>query len=93
MAMAKRLENHSMAPKVIVGASMRRLVHLIYGVINSGKVFDIEIPDAVSCICKTVSDPVSPLQRTRTALYGTFHSLIGEPFTRLPGAGQTSFAR
>ncbi len=32
------------APKAIVGASMRRLAHFIYGVINSGKPFDAEIP-------------------------------------------------
>jgi transposase len=44
MAMAKRLQSRGMAPKAIVGASMRRLVHLIYGVINSGKRFDMEIP-------------------------------------------------
>ncbi len=44
MAMAKRLESRGMAPKAIVGASMRRLVHLIYGVINSGSPFDMAIP-------------------------------------------------
>jgi transposase len=44
IAMAKRLQSRGMAPKAIVGASMRRLVHLIYGVINSGKRFDMEIP-------------------------------------------------
>jgi hypothetical protein len=44
MAMAKRLEGRGMPPKAIVGASMRRLVHLIYGVINSGNPFDMAIP-------------------------------------------------
>jgi transposase len=44
MAMAKRLESRGMAPKAIVGASMRRLVHLIYGVIKSGTYFNMEIP-------------------------------------------------
>jgi transposase len=44
MAMAKRLQSRGMAPKAIVGASMRRLVHLIYGVINSGRSFDMAIP-------------------------------------------------
>ena len=43
-AMAKRLESRGMAPKAIVGASMRRLVHLIYGVIKSGQYFDVTIP-------------------------------------------------
>lgn len=33
-----------MAPNVIVGASMRKLVHLIYGVIKSGTYFDMQIP-------------------------------------------------
>ncbi len=43
-AMAKRLQSRGMAPKAIIGASMRRLVHLIYGVINSGRSFDMGIP-------------------------------------------------
>ena len=44
MAMAKRLEGRGMAPKAIVGASMRRLVHLIYGVVKSGRYFYMAIP-------------------------------------------------
>jgi transposase len=44
VAMANRLQSRGMAPKAIVGASMRRLVHLIYGVINSGNPFDMAIP-------------------------------------------------
>lgn len=44
MAMAKRLEKKGLAPKAIVGASMRKLVHLIYGVIKSGQPFQAEIP-------------------------------------------------
>ncbi len=44
MAMAKRLQSRGMAPKAIVGASMRRLVHLIYGVVNSNRNFDMTIP-------------------------------------------------
>lgn len=43
-AMAKRLKARGMAPKAIVGASMRRLVHLIYGVLTSGQVFNPDIP-------------------------------------------------
>lgn len=44
MAMAERLRDKGLAPKAIVGASMRRLVHLIYGVVNSGQPFDAKIP-------------------------------------------------
>jgi hypothetical protein len=44
VSMAKRLEGRGMAPKAIVGASMRRLVHLIYGVVNSRNPFDVAIP-------------------------------------------------
>ena len=44
VAMAKRLESRGLAPKAIVGASMRKLVHLIYGVLKSGRRFDLEIP-------------------------------------------------
>lgn len=32
-----------MAPKAIVGASMRKLVHMIYGVVTSGRPFNAEI--------------------------------------------------
>lgn len=44
IAMARRLEQRGMAPKAIVGASMRRLVHMIYGVIKSGRPFQADIP-------------------------------------------------
>ena len=44
IALAKRLEHKGLAPKAIVGASMRKLVHLIYGVIKSGRPFQAEIP-------------------------------------------------
>ena len=46
IAMAKRLEKRGLAPKAIVGASMRKLVHLIYGVIKSGQPFRAKIPMA-----------------------------------------------
>lgn len=46
ITMAKRLENKGLAPKAIVGASMRKLVHLIYGVVKSGRPFQAEIPMA-----------------------------------------------
>lgn len=44
IAMANRLKDRGMAPKAIVGASMRKLVHLIYGVVKSGQPFDLQIP-------------------------------------------------
>ncbi|WP_348673787.1 IS110 family transposase [uncultured Abyssibacter sp.] len=44
MAMAERLRTRGLAPKAIVGASMRRLVHMIYGVVTSGTPFDAKIP-------------------------------------------------
>lgn len=43
-AMASRLECRGLAPKAIVGAAMRKLVHLIYGVIKSDRPFDATIP-------------------------------------------------
>jgi transposase len=46
VAMARRLEKKGLAPKAIVGASMRRLVHMIYGVIKSGRPFQAGIPMA-----------------------------------------------
>lgn len=41
--MAKRLEARGLTAKAIVGASMRKLVHLIYGVVKSGQSFDAKI--------------------------------------------------
>lgn len=43
VAMSERLEQRGMGPKAIVGASMRRLVHMIYGVIKSGTPFLADI--------------------------------------------------
>jgi len=43
-AMAERLEARGMAPKAIVGASMRRLIHMIYGVLKSNTFFNAEMP-------------------------------------------------
>jgi transposase len=41
---AQRLQQRGLAPKAIVGASMRKLVHLIYGVLKSGQPFNADIP-------------------------------------------------
>lgn len=49
-AMAERLRDRGLAPKAIVGASMRRLAHMIYGVIKSGQPFDARIPLAALAI-------------------------------------------
>ena len=40
-AFADRLASRGMAPKAVIGAVMRKLTHLIYGVIKSGMPFDI----------------------------------------------------
>ena len=45
-AMTQRLASRGLSPKAIVGACMRRLVHLIYGVVKSGRPFDMNIPMA-----------------------------------------------
>lgn len=37
---AQRLLDNGMAPKAVIGAVMRKLVHLIYGIVRSGKPFD-----------------------------------------------------
>jgi transposase len=39
-ALAERLRARGKRPMVIVGAAMRKLLHLIYGVHKSGKPFD-----------------------------------------------------
>lgn len=38
-----RMKVNGLAPKAVVGAAMRKLVHLIYGVVKSGKPFDAAI--------------------------------------------------
>lgn len=42
---AERLLASGMAPKAVIGAVMRKLVHLIYGVVKSGKPFDPKFLD------------------------------------------------
>ena len=36
----KRLQNNGLAPKAIVGAVMRKLVHIIFGVLKSNSRFN-----------------------------------------------------
>jgi hypothetical protein len=42
MAMKQRLTNAGKSKMAIVGAAMRKLVHLIYGVLKSGVPFDAD---------------------------------------------------
>ena len=42
-AFGDKLSTAGLAPKAVVGAVMRKLAHLIYGVINSGRPFDINL--------------------------------------------------
>jgi transposase len=42
-ALAERLRTRGKRPMVIVGAAMRKLLHLIYGVLKSGKPFDSRV--------------------------------------------------
>jgi len=37
-----RLSKNGLAPKAVIGAVMRKLAHFIYGVIKSGKPFDLK---------------------------------------------------
>jgi len=47
---------NGLAPKVVVGTTMCKLTHLIYGVVKSGKPFDVTMLS--TCLqFKTVSDP------------------------------------
>ena len=39
-----RMKANGLAPKAVVGAVMRKLAHLIYGVVKSGKPFDANFP-------------------------------------------------
>jgi len=42
-AFGDRLSTTGLAPKAVVGAVMRKLAHLIYGVIKSGQPFDAKL--------------------------------------------------
>ncbi|MCR5881406.1 transposase [Rhizobacter sp. J219] len=42
-AFGERLKAHGLAPKAVVGASMRKLVHFLFGVVRSGKPFDASL--------------------------------------------------
>jgi transposase len=42
-AFGDRLRLNGLAPKAVIGAVMRKLAHLIYGVIKSGKPFDVTL--------------------------------------------------
>lgn len=42
-AFGERLRGQGLAPKAVVGAAMRKLVHLIYGVLRSGIPFDVKM--------------------------------------------------
>jgi hypothetical protein len=39
-AFGDRLQANGLAPKAVIGAVMRKLIHTIYGVVTSGKPFD-----------------------------------------------------
>jgi transposase len=41
-AFGDRLKASGLAPKAVMGAVMRKLAHLIYGVIMSGKSFELQ---------------------------------------------------
>jgi transposase len=57
VAMAKQLQARGMVPNAIIGANMRRLVHLIYGVIKSERSFDM----AIQMRGLAFQDGISPL--------------------------------
>ncbi len=42
-AFGDRLRSHGMAPKAVIGACMHKLAMLIFGVVRSGKPFDINM--------------------------------------------------
>ena len=43
-AASTRLEARGLTPKAIIGVSMRKLVHMIYGVVKSETYFNAKIP-------------------------------------------------
>ena len=45
-AMSERLKERGKCPMQVIGAAMRKLLHLAYGVLQSGKPFDPELQTA-----------------------------------------------
>ena len=39
-AFGERMKANGLVPKAVIGAAMRKLVHIIYGVVKSGRPFD-----------------------------------------------------
>jgi transposase len=44
--MSKRLRGRGKCPMQVIGAAMRKLIHLAYGVLKSGRPFDPELKTA-----------------------------------------------
>lgn len=44
--MGERLKERGKCPMQIIGAAMRKLVHIAYGVLESGKLFDPQMKTA-----------------------------------------------
>lgn len=63
------MKANGLAPKAVVGAAMRELAHLIYGVVKSGKPFDANFATRGDLQFKTVSDPELPNCVIDNALY------------------------
>jgi len=55
----ERMEANGLVPKAVIGAAMRKLVHINYGVVKSGRPFD-EILRIRGLLFKVVSDTCSP---------------------------------
>ena len=52
-----RMMPNGLAPKAVVGAAMRKLVHLIYGVVNFGKPFDADFAMTRTCMSRRYLTP------------------------------------
>ena len=61
---ADRLKKAGKPNRVIIGAVMRKLLHIIYGVLKSGKPFDPEWSTNNSLTGKTVSLNMEPARKT-----------------------------
>ena len=48
-ALAERLEARGKTPMTIIGAAMRKMLHLAYGVVKTGKPFDPNHHTRIQC--------------------------------------------
>jgi hypothetical protein len=83
-AFGARMKANGLAPKAVVGAAMRKLAHLIYGVVKSGKPFDANF--AINGVA--IQDGLTPNSLTEchdSLALNSIVNFVTEPNRRVKG--------